>query len=119
MIYVDKEQTRMTELWQQYLITYIVVNTVGRGEGKKGDLVLVLLNLFFGCTLVLACPEGGAFPFRLSSRVWRHAAGGTALLTLRRAFLASEKEGRGVRGRDPVPSICNSDYTDNKKCNFL
>lgn len=73
MIFEDKGQVRMTELWQQYLITDVVVNTVGIGEGNKGDLVLVSLNLFFGCTLVLVGPENGAFPLRLSSRV---ASGG-------------------------------------------
>jgi len=61
----------------KYLIRDVVGNTVGRGEGKKGGLVLVLLNLFIGCTLVLAGSEGGVFPHRPSSQVWRQAAGGT------------------------------------------
>lgn len=65
----------MTELWQQCLIRE-VVNTVGREKARKGCLVLVLLNLFFGYTLVVAGLEDGAFPLHPSSRVWRQASGG-------------------------------------------
>ena len=65
----------MTEICQHCLIRE-VVNTGAGEKARKGCLVLVLLNLFFGYTLVLSGLEGGAFPLHLSSRVWRQAAGG-------------------------------------------
>lgn len=98
----------MTKLWQQYLIRDVVVNTVGRGEGKKRCLVLILLNLFFRCTLVLAGPGGRAFPLRLSSRVWRQAGGCTGyqfmcFLILRRAFWPPRKWVEGYKGETLLP----------------
>jgi hypothetical protein len=71
------------KLVAQELIRDSVINKDARREGKKRGLVLVLLNLSFGCTLVLAGPESGAFPFRLSSRVWRQEAGGTGYQFIR------------------------------------
>ena len=104
MIFVNKGQARKTERCQQNLIRD-VVNTVGRGEDKKGGLVLVLLNLFFWLH-----PDsvGGAFPLRLFSQVWRLASGGTGyqftyFLILRRAFWPPRKRVEGYEAEAQFP----------------
>ena len=96
----------MSELWQKYLIRNVVVNTGGVGEKERREAYLD--KFVFWVHLVLAGFEGGVFPLRLSSRVWRQAAGGTGYqfmcaLILRRAFWPPRKRIEGYEGETLFP----------------
>jgi hypothetical protein len=96
----------------------------GQRRRQEGRSSSGLAKFVFGVHPGSSWPEGRSFPSPsifsgVASGGRRHWVPIYVLPYLMSRFLASEKEGTGVRGRDFVPSVCNSDYTDNEKCNFL